>query len=447
MQAESTTNLLLKIRELEEQLSEANQLIQAIREGEVDAFAVRKNNSSEIYTLQSGDYAYRVLIEKFGEGALNLTEDGLIVYCNTYFFELLNLPYEKVIGSFIFDLVAEESQNTFRELFASSLTGNSKGEIIFSIKGRSIPVYISLTSLQPNLPTVGMIITDLTEKKRHEEVVDHYNLQLAVKNQELENQNSELASFAYVASHDLQEPLRKIQAFSSRILEKEEEHFSAAGKDYFVRMRGAAARMQKLIEALLNYSRTSTASIAFKPTDLNDVMEEAKKNLMDDIQGKDVLIESAKLPVLNLVPLQFHQLLVNLIANAIKYSKPGIQSHIKVSADLLTTPADLLTVPADLLAAYHNRPASHDHPPEDDKKRSAKFWKISVEDNGIGFKQEYAERIFELFQRLHGRSEYEGTGVGLAICKKIVQNHHGSIKAIGQPGIGATFAIYLPFPG
>jgi PAS domain S-box-containing protein len=440
MPEESVNNLLVKIRDLEERLSEANQLIQAIQEGEVDAFAIRKNNTPEIYTLQSGDYAYRVLIEKFGEGALNLTEEGLIVYSNTYFFELLGLPYEKVIGSFIFEMVSEASQKAFRELFAASLTGNSKGEIIFSIDGRSIPVYVSLTSLQPNLPTVGMIITDLTEKKRHEEVIAHYNLQLAAKNQELENQNGELASFTYVASHDLQEPLRKIQTFSSRILEKEEDRFSAEGRDYFVRMRGAAARMQRLIEALLSYSRTSTSRIASRPTDLNVVVEEVRKNLLDDIHGKDFLIESTKLPVLNLVPLQFHQLLVNLFANSIKYGKPGLPAHIKISANLLTTPADLLTVPPDMLAV--SEPGS-----EVDGQTPGKYWKIDIEDNGIGFKQEYAERIFELFQRLHGRTEYEGTGVGLAICKKIVQNHRGSIKAYGRPGVGATFSIFLPYPG
>lgn len=464
MEEESRSSLLLKIRDLEERLSEANQFIDAIQEGEVDAFAIRKDSQSEIYTLQSGDYAYRILIEKFGEGALNLTEDGLIVYCNTYFLELLDLPYEKVVGSFICDLVAKSSQNEFSNLLTSSFSGNSKGETVFSVNGRSIPVSVSFTSLQPTLPTVGVIITDLTEKKRHEEVVAHYIHQLAVKNQELENQNSELASFTYVASHDLQEPLRKIQAFSSRILEKEEGRFSETGKDYFVRMRGAASRMQKLIEALLSYSRTSTSTIAFRPTDLNVIVEEAKKNLLDDIQGKDVLIESTKLPVLNLVPLQFHQLLVNLIANAIKYSRPGVRPHIKISADLLTTPEELLTVPAELLkvpaellAGRDRIPAHQLHLegvpvyqsplPENNKDQKGRYWKISIEDNGIGFKQEYAERIFELFQRLHGRSEYEGTGVGLAICRKIVQNHHGAVKAHGQPGVGATFTIFLPFPG
>jgi signal transduction histidine kinase len=165
-----------------------------------------------------------------------------------------------------------------------------------------------------------------------------------------------------------------------------------------------------------------------------------RKNLLDDIHGKDFLIESTKLPVLNLVPLQFHQLLVNLFANSIKYGKPGLPAHIKISANLLTTPADLLTVPPDMLAV--SEPGS-----EVDGQTPGKYWKIDIEDNGIGFKQEYAERIFELFQRLHGRTEYEGTGVGLAICKKIVQNHRGSIKAYGRPGVGATFSIFLPYPG
>jgi PAS domain-containing protein len=162
MQATQTDNLLLRINDLERRLSEAYQLIDAIKDGEVDAFAISRDDTPKIYTLQSGDYAYRMLIEKFGEGALNLTEDGLIVYCNTSFFNLLKVPYEKVIGSFIYDWIEEGSHAGFRELFTGALTGNSKGEIVFLTGDRSIPVYCSLTSLQPNLPTVGMVITDLT---------------------------------------------------------------------------------------------------------------------------------------------------------------------------------------------------------------------------------------------------------------------------------------------
>jgi len=169
MEIDSTESLLLRIEELENRLAESEQLIDAIKAGEVDAFAFRTNNKSEIFTLQSGDYAYRVLVENFSEGALNLSEDGLIVYTNNYFHKLLALPYEKVIGNSVFHFIHSSSIGTFNDLFKSGLAvGQSKGEINLSAGEKIIPVYVSLTSLHPTLPTVGMIVTDLTEKKRNE---------------------------------------------------------------------------------------------------------------------------------------------------------------------------------------------------------------------------------------------------------------------------------------
>lgn len=162
--AESMDDLLKKIEILEERLADSEQLIDAIRAGEVDAFAVNKNNQSEIYTLQSGDYAYRVLIEEIGEGAVNITEDGLIVYTNSSFIEMIGLPYEKVIGSFISDFVHQDSKIKFGDLFQESIHGRSKGEINLTVGTKTIPVYISLTSLQPKLATVGIIVTDQTQK-------------------------------------------------------------------------------------------------------------------------------------------------------------------------------------------------------------------------------------------------------------------------------------------
>src|SRR5688500_201290 len=243
MEREKPDNLLLKIEDLEQKLSEAEQLIEAIKSGEVDAFAIIQNNSHEVYTLQSGDYAYRVLVEKFSEGALNLTEEGLIVYTNTYFCNFLGLPYEKVVGTTIFDYIAEDSIGLFKNLFSAAKTSNEKGEINLAINGTSIPVYISLTSLQPTLPSIGLIVTDLTEKKEMELERQHNEVVLAAKNLELQNQNAELASFSYIASHDLQEPLRKIQAFISRILEKEISMLSDSGRDYFNRITESASRM------------------------------------------------------------------------------------------------------------------------------------------------------------------------------------------------------------
>src|SRR4051794_7404768 len=185
MKVKSTEELLVKIEALENRLAESEQLVEAIKAGEVDAFAVNTNNHAEVYTLQSGDYAYRVLIEKFGEGALNLTEEGLIVYTNTYFFELINLSYENVVGTFFSDFIHPESKEKFDGLFELALNGSSKGEINLSVNDTIIPVYISLTSLQPKLATVGIIITDLTEKKKNEEIILRYQKDLETKNLEL----------------------------------------------------------------------------------------------------------------------------------------------------------------------------------------------------------------------------------------------------------------------
>lgn len=422
MKVRSTEELLLKIEELENRLAESQQLIEAIKAGEVDAFAVRLNNHAEVYTLQSGDYTYRVLVEKFNEGALNLTEDGLIVYTNPYFFQLINLPYESVIGSFFIDFIHAESKEKFNDLLQRALKGSSKGEINLSVNNKIIPVYISLTSLQPKLATVGIIITDLTEKKKNEEIILKYQKDLEAKNIELLQSNAELNSFTYVASHDLQEPLRKIQTFSNRILDKEYENFPVETRDYFQRIMSASERMQNLITALLNYSRASNTDVSYIPTDLNVVVEEVKNNLSELVEENNAVIETASLPRLNIVPLQFNQLFSNLIINAIKYRKKEIDPVIKITAQ--TIPANEIQTQASFV--------------------SDKYYEIKISDNGIGFDQQYATLIFDLFQRLHGTNEYAGTGIGLAICKKIVQNHRGFIEAVGQPGIGSTFNIYLP---
>ena len=414
--------LLEKIQDMEYRLAESNQLIEAIRAGEVDAFAINSDNRSEIYTLQSGDYAYRVLIEAFGEGAINVTEEGLIVYTNRCFADMLNLPYEQVIGSLVFDLIHKDSKEKFRHLFDEALTGKSRGEVKLADGSEATNVYVSLTSLQPKLATVGIIVADLTERKKHEQVVSQYQKDLEAKNQELARNNEELASFAYIASHDLQEPLRKIQTFSNLILAKESDGLSPKTKDYFQRIISASKRMQNLIKALLEYSRIDTSKISFITTDLNSVLATVTGDLQELIEEHHARIEVAKLPTLKVVPHQISQLFSNMIINAVKYRKQDIDPRIKIDAQLVSP-----------------NPKKHIDPASPEK-----YWKIAISDNGIGFDQEYAGKIFELFQRLHGMSAYEGAGIGLAICKKIVLNHRGFIEAEGQPGAGATFNIYLP---
>ncbi|HEY2725607.1 MAG TPA: histidine kinase dimerization/phospho-acceptor domain-containing protein, partial [Parafilimonas sp.] len=365
MEVNSKEELLLRIEELENRLAESEQLIEAIKAGEVDAFAVNADDNAEVYTLQTGDYAYRVLIEKFGEGALNLTEDGLIVYTNAYFFKLINLSYEDVVGSFFTEFIHEESKEKFNALFQQALKESSKGEINLYVDGKVIPVYISLTSLQPKLPTVGVIITDLTEKKKNEELILKYQEDLEAKNLELFQSNTELASFTYIASHDLQEPLRKIQTFSSRILEREFENLSLNAKDYFQRIIAASKRMQNLISALLDYSRTNTSEIVFVQTDLNSIIKDVKNNLNELIEEDNVIIKTSALPTLKVIPLQFNQLFSNIIMNAIKYRKQNTDVAINISAEMIS--ANEMQTQTSLT--------------------TDKYWRIKISDNGIGFEQ------------------------------------------------------------
>lgn len=236
------------------------------------------------------------------------------------------------------------------------------------------------------------------------------------KNRELQYNNRELQSFNYIASHDLQEPLRKIQLFTGRILETDEDNFSDLSVKYFNTIRNAAGRMQNLIQALLTYSTSDAKGMEFKKTNLNSIVEDIKADLEDKIQISNTTIISDDLPRLSVIPSQFHQLLQNLIANAIKYQNPGIDPVITITAELFV----------------------------EDETDSHKMWKICVSDNGIGFEKQYKDKIFELFQRLHGKNEYEGTGIGLAICKKIIQNHKGYIKVDSELGKGSNFCIFVP---
>jgi light-regulated signal transduction histidine kinase (bacteriophytochrome) len=234
--------------------------------------------------------------------------------------------------------------------------------------------------------------------------------------------NIELQSFAYISSHDLQEPLRKIQTFASRLADLDEQNISANAKTYLSRIEFAAKRMQTLIQDLLTYSRTNSAERVFITVNLDDIAEEITSDFSERIEEKNAQINFQPLGEVTVIPFQFRQLLHNLIGNALKFSRKDIVPIIEIKAERIK--GNSLKQPVDF----------------PDKI----YYHLKISDNGIGFDAEYKERIFEVFQRLNTESEFAGTGIGLAIVKKIVENHKGIITANSEKNKGATFDIYIP---
>jgi len=256
---------------------------------------------------------------------------------------------------------------------------------------------------------------EIAERERAQE-------QLKKTAAELARSNAELEQFAYVASHDLQEPLRKIQAFGDRLQSKCGEGIGERGRDYLERMQNAAQRMQRLINDLLDYSRVTSRAQPFTAVDLDAVIQEVLSDLEVRIEQTKAAVEVGDLPTLEADPRQMQQLLQNLLGNALKFHRPGVPPVVRV----------------------FSRSGGGEAVPPGEKTAEDSYCQIIVEDNGIGFEEKYLDRIFKPFQRLHGRSEYEGTGMGLAICHKIVNRHGGHITARSTPEQGTTFIVSLP---
>ena len=255
------------------------------------------------------------------------------------------------------------------------------------------------------------------------------NKELEFQNKEKEKRanelliaNKEIESFTYISSHDLQEPLRKIQSFSGRIFVEEYDNLSAMGKYYVERTKLSALHMQTLINDLLAYSRTNTTQRKFVNSDLNQVVKETLEMLKEEVQDRDATIEIQNLCEVTIIPFQFRQLIQNLVSNSLKFSIPGQKPHITISCDFI----------------------KYDESSSIDFNLNTDHHHISIIDNGIGFEPQYKDKIFDIFQRLNDRKEYSGTGIGLTIARKIVENHNGIITGTGTLNHGAQFDIYLP---
>lgn len=239
----------------------------------------------------------------------------------------------------------------------------------------------------------------------------------------LEKINEELQAFAFVSSHDLQEPLRKIQTFTGMIMDIDYMNLSETGKDYFHKIQAATMRMRTLIKDLITYSEVNSVEGSLKKTDLATIVNEVLKDLDDTILKKKAVINTDIQGVVNIIPFQLRQLMHNLLANAIKFAKPGTPPNIRIRSRIIKSCALNLHK-----SDNTKRPCCH----------------ISVSDNGIGFDEKYSQRIFSVFQKLHDKDEFEGSGIGLSIVKKIIQNHNGTITVKSNSGKGTTFHMYIP---
>jgi PAS domain S-box-containing protein len=366
----------------------------------------------EVQKLKS---RYESILNSAGEGIYGLDAQGRTTFVNPTAAKITGWKVEELIGKLESEVFQLPTGSAGPKKDANG--EHAPDQVFFRRDGSSFPVEYMRTPIKEKDREVGAVVIfkDITERKRAEENLNR-------KAAELARSNAELEQFAYVASHDLQEPLRKIQAFGDRLKTKCDAVNLQEGRDYLERMQSAAARMQALINDLLTFSRVISSQQPFVEVGLATVIKGVLSDLEVRIEQTKATLKVGELPTIEADPLQMRQLFQNRISNALKFQPSGQQPVLEISAEIIK--------------------GQFAGTPEEDPY--AEQCQITIRDNGIGFEEKYHEKIFAVFQRLHGRNEYEGTGVGLAVCRRITDRHGGSITAHSQPGQGASFVITLP---
>lgn len=370
----------------------------------------------------SQEHKFRDIVENSADVVYSTDYNGRFTYVNPKVLELTGYTAKELVGVHYLDLVdplyKTDVENFYQKQFTDRIEESVKDFPIVTKEGERkwVEQTVKMIGTIEFVKGFYCIVRDITERKKLEE-------KLAANTQLLERSNKELEMFAYIASHDLKEPLRKIISFSSRLMQLPElTNVGDRGKDYLDRMNNAVKRMEILIEDLLHYSRVSREDSKFEKTDLNVILKEVLDDLEEHISSSSAVIKSDKLPVIMAIPSQMRQLFQNILSNSIKFVEKGKTPEIEIRAELIK----MVTVV------------------ETCQNPEAQMVKLTFSDKGIGFDNQYAEKIFQVFQRLHGRSEFPGTGIGLAVVKKIVEMHSGKITSEGKPGVGAQFTLYLP---
>ena len=415
------SDLLRELDELRLQLAEANETIEAIRTGQVDAIVVNNGDGRQLYTLKSADLTYRVFIEKMTEGAVTLNREGLVIYCNSQFAHMIKLPLSQVIGNSFSGFVAEESQSVYQVCFDQSWSGDCKIEALLRSGEKNKPVQLSFNMLQLDEgASMSIILTDLTAQKNTQRELEMFNAKLQAANDALELSNYDLQQFASVASHDLQEPLRKIQIYSKH-LRDEGTISSPKDRQSLGKIIDSASRMRELIIAILNYSKLSADTMDWEYTDLAVLFRDLIEDFELVIREKKAEVTIGAMPSMIVNRGQIRQVFQNILSNALKFTRADVPPRINIYSRRLG------------VRSFSGL-----------ESENGPFCQIGIGDNGIGFNKKYLTSVFSLFERLHSKDRFEGTGIGLAIAKKIVEKHNGLISAVSTEGCGSEFRIILP---
>ena len=366
--------------------------------------------------LEAAARRERAVFENALDVICTVDGEGRFVAVNPACFKMWGYLPEELVGRPYIDFVTPDDVPKTNKVAAEIMSGEAATnfENRYRHKNGTL-VYTMWTSYWSESEQLMFAVAhDITERKRVEEELKDFAARL-------ERSNTELQDFASVASHDLQEPLRKVQAFGDRLKAKCGDALDDDGRDYLQRMQNAAGRMQTLIDDLLAFSRVSSKAELFSAVNLRRVADEVLSDLETRVETTGGRVEIGELANIDADPTQMRQLLQNLIGNALKFHRSGVPPVVKINGQIC-----------------HNLSAKMD------ETEPGATYCLTVEDNGIGFEDKYIDRIFKIFQRLHGRGEYEGTGIGLAVCRRIAERHGGSITAQSVPGEGTTFTVNLP---
>ncbi|MDD5033437.1 MAG: ATP-binding protein [Methylococcaceae bacterium] len=413
--APSQEQLLCEVEGLRARLEEVEETLRAIRSGEVDALVVSTAEGERIYSLRGTEQPYRVMVETMSEGAVTLAPDGAIIYSNQRFADLLHTGLEQVIGSMLQRFVQPDQGEHFAHLLERSQTRGIREKITLQTPdGLAVPVSITLRSLlEYGVQGIVAVVFDLTEIATAEAALRNYqeHLQTLVRERtaKLEELNQELEGFAYSVSHDLRVPLRAIDGFSRILLTRYQDMLDDEGKRYLNLVRDNVKRMSQLIDDILAFSRMGRVGMAASEVDMETMARAVWEELKSTAAERNLDMAIKPLPPSRGDLAMLHQVWVNLLSNAIKFTRPKTMASIEVGG--YTEGAEQV---------YY------------------------VRDNGVGFDMQYVHKLFGVFQRLHGVDEFEGTGIGLAIVKRIITRHGGRVWAQARVDEGACFYFTLP---